>query len=362
MTRLRTTVIVKTDLVESTPRIAGLSESELITLLSQQKRFISEVIARNDGRIIRGEGDAFWISFPSVTAAVLAAIDIHQNLRAMQAGKGDKNRLAMRIVITVGDVLHEAEDMHGQAMSLTARIEKITPADEIYLSHAAWLILPKAEVPTAFVNEFALKGIREPERIYRVEQKRRTRSIADQYIVFTDVRRYTSYSKSKTVEEIEGFLLDHDDLVNEICEEHGGMVRNNQGDRYFLTFQELHQTLAALEKLCQRWKDMVHRYGLGLSVGLHKGDVHILRSYVFGNDIHTTVHLTDLCRWVFPDHECSVIVSQRIRGEVHGTTWEPRFRELPPDQIMRDPYRTLAQEYGACQFIVGDLSSNAVGP
>jgi len=264
MTKLRTTVIVKTDLVESTPRVAGLSESELTTLLSQQKRFISEVVARNEGRIIRGEGDSFWISFPSVTAAVLAAIEIHQNLRTMQAGRGEKNRLAIRVAITVGDVLHEADDMHGHAMGLTARIEKITPPDEIYLSHAAWLILSKAEVPTAFVDEFALKGIREPERIYKVEQKHRTRSLADQYIVFTDVRRYTSYTKSKTVEEIEGFLLEHDDLVNEICEEHGGIVRQNQGDRYFLTFPELHQALAALEKLCRRWKDMLRRYGLGL--------------------------------------------------------------------------------------------------
>src|SRR5215216_2905763 len=102
MSKLRTTVIVKTDLVESTPRVAGLSESELTTLLNQHKRFISEIVARNEGRIIRGEGDAFWIAFPSVTAAVLTSIDIHQHLRTMQAGRGEKNRLAIRVVISVG--------------------------------------------------------------------------------------------------------------------------------------------------------------------------------------------------------------------------------------------------------------------
>ncbi len=170
MSKLRTTVIMKTDLVGSTPRVAGLSESELATLLTQHKRFISEIVSRNDGRIIRGEGDAFWITFPSVTTAVLTSIDVHQHLRTMQAGRGENNRLAIRVVISVGDVLHEVDDMHGYAMSLTARIEKITPPDEIYLSHAAWLILTKAEVPTAFVNEFALKGIPQPERIYKVEQ------------------------------------------------------------------------------------------------------------------------------------------------------------------------------------------------
>jgi class 3 adenylate cyclase len=354
MSKLRTTVIVKTDLVESTPRVAGLSESELTTLLNQHKRFISEIVARNDGRIIRGEGDAFWIAFPSVTAAVLTSIDIHQHLRTMQAGRGEQNRLAIRVVISVGDVLHDVDDMHGHAMSLTARIEKITPPDEIYLSHAAWLILSKAEVPTAFVNEFTLKGIPQPERIYRVEQKHRTRSIADQYIVFTDVRRYTAFTKSKSLEETEEFLLAHDDLVNEICEGHGGIIRNYQGDRYFLTFSELDQTLAALDKLYRRWQAIVQSYGLGLAVGLHKGDVHILRSYVYGNDIHTTVHLTDLCRIVFPNSDCSVIVSQSMLREARGTIWEPNFRELQSKEITNEPYRALVENHGAYQFSVSD--------
>ena len=117
-----------------------------------------------------------------------------------------------------------------------------------------------------------------------------------------------------------------DDLVNEMCEEHGGVIRNNEGDRYFLTFSDLHQALAAVKKLCQGWHSMIQRYGLGLSVGIHKGDVHILRSYVYGNDIHTTVGLTNLSRMIFSSSECSVIASQRIRSEARGTIWEPNFR------------------------------------
>jgi class 3 adenylate cyclase len=354
MSKLHTTVIVKTDLVESTPWVAGLSESELITLLNQHKRFISDIVARNEGRIIRGEGDAFWITFPSVTAAVLTSIDIHQHLRMIQAGRGEKNRLAIRVVISVGDVLWESDDMHGHTMSLTARIEKITPPDEIYLSHAAWLILPKAEVPTTFVDEFALKGIAQPERIYKVEQKHRTRIITGQYIVFTDVRRYTSFMKSKTLEQTEEFLLAHDDLVNEICEAHGGIIRNYQGDTYFLTFSELDQTLTALDKLCRRWPAIVQDYGLGLSVGVHKGDVNILRSYVYGTDIHTTVYLTDLSRKVFPHSDYCVVVSDRIRQDARGTIWEPNFRELQSKEITDDVYRALIKNHGAHQFIVSD--------
>jgi class 3 adenylate cyclase len=108
MTEFRTTVIMKTDIVDSTPKMAKLSETELVRLLNEQKQFTSDIVLKNNGSIIRGEGDAFWITFPSITAAVLSAIEIQQNLKAMQAGKGE-GRLAIRVVITVGDVLHDAD-------------------------------------------------------------------------------------------------------------------------------------------------------------------------------------------------------------------------------------------------------------
>ncbi|HET9906161.1 MAG TPA: adenylate/guanylate cyclase domain-containing protein, partial [Anaerolineales bacterium] len=165
MADLRTTVILKTDIVDSTPRVAALTQSEMGLQKRQHKLFISEIVLKHRGVIFQEEGDAYWIEFPAVTTAVLAAIEMHQNLRSMQAGKGDKQRLAIRVVITVGDILHQETDTIGPAMSLTARIEKVTPPDEIYLSQAAWLVLNKAEVQTSFVNEFHLKGFTELEKV-----------------------------------------------------------------------------------------------------------------------------------------------------------------------------------------------------
>ena len=44
--------------------------------------------------------------FPSATAAALAAMSMQEELRLSQPGKGE-DRLAMRIILTVGDVLHQ---------------------------------------------------------------------------------------------------------------------------------------------------------------------------------------------------------------------------------------------------------------
>ena len=101
MGNLRTTVILKTDIVGSTPRTAGLTQSEMGLQRRQHKQFISEIAIKNSGSIFQEEGDAYWIEFPSVTTAVLAAIEMHQELRALQAGNVEKQRLAIRAVVSV---------------------------------------------------------------------------------------------------------------------------------------------------------------------------------------------------------------------------------------------------------------------
>src|SRR6266853_3690152 len=106
MTGLRLTAIMKTDISGSTPRFRMLTESDLAALLTEHREFVSKFSAAHGGKIVKGEGDAFWLTFPSVTAAALAAIAMQRELALAQPNKGD-DRLAMRIVITLGDVLIE---------------------------------------------------------------------------------------------------------------------------------------------------------------------------------------------------------------------------------------------------------------
>ncbi|HZM25265.1 MAG TPA: adenylate/guanylate cyclase domain-containing protein [Anaerolineales bacterium] len=356
MPNLRTTVILKTDIVDSTPRIAALTQSEMGLQRKQHKQFISAIAIKNLGSIFQDEGDAYWMEFPSVTTAALAAIEMHQNLRSAQAGRGEKQRLSIRAIITVGDVLHQEQDTIGTTLSLTARIEKITPPDEIYLSHAAWLVLNKAEIQTAFVGEFYLKGFTEPQSIYKVDQKHRTRVLTDQYIIFTDAKGFTPFVKSASIEQVENFLLECDDLINEICEKHGGVIRQVLGDQYFLTFIDANQTLMAIEQLCRSWKGIVERYKLGISIGIHKGNLNVIRSFVFGNDIHTTVYLSELDRFYQPgpDGIC-VVASGKIRDEFMGTGQEVKFRALDRERITQEVYKMIIREHGGFEFVLEDV-------
>lgn len=353
MANYRITVILKTDIVDSTPRLAEQTQAEMGLQRRQHRKFISETASQHRGSIFDEEGDAYWIEFPSVTDAVLAAMEMHQSLQSMQAGKGEQQRLAIRTVVTVGDVLHQGNDTLGMTMSLTARIEKITPPDEIYLSQGAWLALNKAEVQTSFVDEFNLKGFSEPEKIYKVAQKHKTRVILNQYIVFVGVRGWVSFTKSNEIEVIEDFLSEYDDMMRELCENYGGVIRNAIGDEYLLTFAVANSMLTAVEKLCRSWKVVRERRKLGLSVAMHEGNLNILRSYLYGESIINTVFLQQLNTSIqSAADDISVLASGKVRIEFRGTDQEGKFQELDLKKIRRENNRLVARELGAYLLMV----------
>jgi class 3 adenylate cyclase len=155
MTTFRATVIMKTDMSGSTARLRQLPESDLGVLFAEHRSLVERVASSHDGRLVKMEGDGFWLVFPSVTSAALAALSMQGALRLAQPNRGD-DRLAMRIVITLGDVLHQEGALVSEAVVLAARIEQLTPPDEIYMSPSAWLATNLVEVRTSFVEAFVL--------------------------------------------------------------------------------------------------------------------------------------------------------------------------------------------------------------
>jgi hypothetical protein len=150
-------------------------------------------------------------------------------------------------------------------------------------------------------------------------------------------------------------LLDCDELINEICDKHGGIIRLINGDEYFFTFTDAHQTITAITELCHFWKRIVERYKLGISIGIHKGNFNVIRSFVYGDDIHTTVLLTRLSRLYHPGQpEIRVTTSRKVRNKFQETEWEGKFRELDPSRILEQGHKKIVQEHGAFEFLPGD--------
>ncbi len=317
---------MKTDISGSTVRFRALVEADLHAVLIEHREFLSRHAAAHDGRIVKPEGDGFWLVFPSVTAAALAAMVMQEELRFAQPNKGD-DRLAMRVVITLGDVLHEEGALVGDSVVLTARIEAITPPDEIYLSAAAWLVVNQAEVRTAFVDRFPLKGFSDPVPVYRVEQTHRTRVIANEYIVVTDLRGFRHIIETAPVTTAEEILETLFGLTNRVARELSGTVRFSVADSYCLTFANPSLAMAAAERLSQSWGAFVRQEKLPcpLNVAVHQGTLYAFRSYLYGPGLDVAAGVERASASVLAPDEGSIFVTGEVRSGLAGTVWETRL-------------------------------------
>jgi class 3 adenylate cyclase len=343
MTTWRTTAIMKTDIRGSTVRFRALPETDLDALLTEHRTFVASQAAAHDGRIVKPEGDGFWVVFPSVTAAALAAMSMQEELRLAQPNRGE-DRLAMRIVLSLGDVLHQEGALVGDAVVLATRIEEITPPDEIYLSAAAWLAVNQAEVRTAFVDTFTCKGFPEPVLVYRIEQRHRTRVIADQYIVVTDLHGFSTILETAPMAVIEksfDWLLE---LVGRVCRECSGTNRFGEGDAYCMTFPDAGLAMAAAEHLAAEWGTFERREGLHspINVVVHKGVLYAFRSYLWGSALNMAFRI-DRATHHLPPKDTWIFVTGPVREDLVTTPWDKRLQ--PVDLRLNTPQLAEVEVY-----------------
>lgn len=331
---LRATAIMKTDIQGSTPRFRLLPEVDLEMLLTEHRQFVSRLATAHDGRIVKAEGDGFFVVFPSVTAAALAAMNMQEELRLGQPDKGDA-RVAMRIVLVLGDVLEQEGGLVGDAVVLATRIESLTPPDEIYLSASAWQAANKAELRAALVDTPTLEGFPEPVAVYRIEQTHRMRIIPDQYIVVTDLRGFGAIAETSPMSVIEQ-ILDHLlELMRRVCSDFSGTHRSTTGDSYVLTFSDAARTMAAVERLAEEWNTFQHEgVRCSMNVAVHKGVLYAFRAFLLSPDLNLAFNVEGATKRL-ESSGTSIFVTGHVRKDLAGTAWDARLR--PVDIERRRP-------------------------
>lgn len=160
--------IMFTDMVGFTERTSRQSRDQNKRMLQQQDHLLLPVVARFGGRHIKSIGDAYLIAFRSPTDAVRCGMALHDALAEFNATHADSEQMHIRVAINVGEVRLEAKDIFGEPVNVAARVESITPPDEIYFTEAVYLAMNKAEVPCEALGSEKLKGIPEPIKLFRV--------------------------------------------------------------------------------------------------------------------------------------------------------------------------------------------------
>jgi class 3 adenylate cyclase len=162
------TVLI-TDIADFTAKMANSSRADMRSMLRLHDRLLKRTVHFYEGRYIKSTGDGMLSVFRGTTNAVQCGMAIQDTVAEYNQGVPPENRLRVRVALDLGDVgWTSRKDIAGDAVNIAARIETITPPDEIYISGTVYQAMNKTEAPSEFVDNVNLKGIEAPIAIYRI--------------------------------------------------------------------------------------------------------------------------------------------------------------------------------------------------
>ncbi len=171
--------ILLTDMVGFTERSSSQSRDAFHRTLSDHDQILKDTAVLYAGEWIKSTGDGMLVVFRSPTNAVQCGMAMQDALAEYNHHRPEAEQIHIRVAVNLGEVRRSGDnDIFGEAVNVTARIEALTPTDEVYFSQAVYLAMNKAEVPSEAVGSRELKGIPEPVTVYRVPAGEAVRLIA----------------------------------------------------------------------------------------------------------------------------------------------------------------------------------------
>ena len=151
-------------------RLMGVDEEGTLAALKAHRNAIDPVIFSHGGRIVKTTGDGLLIEFPTVVAAVRSALQVQRIMAERAALLPADRRMQFRIGVHVGEVIAEQDDLFGDTVNVTARLQELAAPGGIALSGAARdAVYRQIEVPLLDLGRQPLKNIAEPVPVWRVE-------------------------------------------------------------------------------------------------------------------------------------------------------------------------------------------------
>src|SRR5205085_1319811 len=123
--------IVFTDVEASTDLRTRHGDQIAQQLLRGHEDLVRSQVRAHGGREVKALGDGFMMAFGSARRALSCAVAIQ---RAFADRRLDLPDVKVRIGVNTGEVVHEADDLYGQAVHAAARIAARARGGEILVS------------------------------------------------------------------------------------------------------------------------------------------------------------------------------------------------------------------------------------
>jgi class 3 adenylate cyclase len=157
-TRLAT--VLFTDIVDSTRRASDLGDDAWGLLLDAHDAAVRRELDRYDGREIAKTGDGFLAPFEAPTAAIEAACDIRDDVRALG--------IEIRAGLHTGLVVVRGSEVAGTALNIASRVQSCAAPSEVLVSRTVADLLAGSDLALAERGSHALKGLPDDWQLYAV--------------------------------------------------------------------------------------------------------------------------------------------------------------------------------------------------
>lgn len=144
-------------------------EEATVRTLTTYREVIGSVVRKHRGEVVDSPGDNILAEFASVVDAVRGAVEIQDELKVRNAELPENRRMAFRIGINLGDVIHEEKRIYGDGVNVAARVESLADAGGICVSRSVFnQVKDKLTLGYEYLGGHSVKNIPEPIQVYRI--------------------------------------------------------------------------------------------------------------------------------------------------------------------------------------------------
>jgi TolB-like protein/class 3 adenylate cyclase/Tfp pilus assembly protein PilF len=166
--RRRLGAIMFTDVVGYTS-ITEKDENSALRLLEEHRNLLTAIFPKYDGVVVKTIGDAFLVEFASAVEAVNCALETQKEMRQFNQSRNQNEKLMIKVAIHVGDIVHSAGDILGDAVNVAARVEPIAEPGGICVTRQVVdQVRGKVKCQMVSLGTRELKNIRNPVELYKV--------------------------------------------------------------------------------------------------------------------------------------------------------------------------------------------------
>jgi TolB-like protein/Tfp pilus assembly protein PilF len=165
----RLAAIMLTDIVGYTA-LTQADEALTLALLDEHSSLLRRLFAEHAGREIKCTGDGFLVEFASALQAVRCAVEIQRGLHERNGAVPIGRAIQVRIGIHLGDIVHRDNDIFGDSVNITARIEPLAEPGGICLSRQVYdAVWNKVDLRMASLGKREFKNLEIPIEVYEME-------------------------------------------------------------------------------------------------------------------------------------------------------------------------------------------------